>query len=516
MIRNLSESSRRLVADLHKHPAEVLRGLGESNEPAAIPHVAPYVGSESPRAADAAREAYEKLISLVAADDLTWVDEAVRQSWRSHDLYGPPRTAGFIGATHSVALTGLLSFLPSGYDREAAVNRLRSFTDGSELPYLLLRVNDWVHEVREAARAAVAERVRDDYVDALVRNFSLIARALRTPRSDLRWMLEPLTGLLITAHGQGAVNHTIESGPRSAARAVFYFLIKRVPEKVPAIVSAGVVANDEVIRRWSARLVTEIRALERLTSDSSPAVRREALVRLAESFPAEAPQFLEKGLLDRSGRVREVARFRLRDQQIDFAAMYRNAIHTARSGRQLASAIAALSEVGAQSDTQFVEPYLGHRSAGVRRAAVKGIVRLGGERFADRAAPLLLDGSRSVSAAARNALRHSVSALGRQRLTELFASATVEHSRLHILQLMRELSKWQSITSLLEVATQTNVVVASTARAYVTKWLEQFNRSQAVPSRVELEELSSALVNARTALDDETIHAIRFAVQPFK
>jgi hypothetical protein len=59
----------------------------------------------------------------------------------------------------SVFALGVASMHYSGYVRDAALRRLSDTQDGSELPFLLLRLNDWVEEVRQTALALVRLRV---------------------------------------------------------------------------------------------------------------------------------------------------------------------------------------------------------------------------------------------------------------------------------------------------------------------------------------------------------------------
>ena len=47
---------------------------------------------------------------------------------------------------------GLTSFHSDGYIREEALRRLALGRSGAELPFLLIRMNDWVKEIRLAAR----------------------------------------------------------------------------------------------------------------------------------------------------------------------------------------------------------------------------------------------------------------------------------------------------------------------------------------------------------------------------
>jgi HEAT repeat protein len=185
------------------------------------------------------------------------------------------------------------------------------------------------------------------------------------------------------------------------------------------------------------------------------------------------------------------------------------------TARGLAAAIAGLGEVGAASDAQSAGPFLSHPSAAVRRAAVKCVMRLSAEAFAERVTAMLTDASRSVSAAARNALRRNGSTLRRSVLTDIFATSTSRHTRLNVVPLFAGLSKWESITCLINVATVDDEEVASLARRYVREWNKQYNRNQTLPSRREIQELTGVLATAGTALDRNTAEVIWFSVRSF-
>jgi HEAT repeat protein len=56
----------------------------------------------------------------------------------------------------------------SDYVRQAAVEALGKIESGAELPFLLMRVNDWVPNVRNLAAELLEKRVRPDYVPHFV------------------------------------------------------------------------------------------------------------------------------------------------------------------------------------------------------------------------------------------------------------------------------------------------------------------------------------------------------------
>src|SRR3990170_3384306 len=166
----LSETMRTLVNRLREHRNargvlsesqldDVVRRLVDAGEPAAIPSLIGDVFWTS-RITTAATEAVAAALPRVALEDLPWLDHAVREAWPNSfpsaaivdDVL---RAAGRYRAT----VLALLSFHPSGYVREEVVDRLARSSEGWELPYLLLRLNDWVAEVRQRARIAVLDRI---------------------------------------------------------------------------------------------------------------------------------------------------------------------------------------------------------------------------------------------------------------------------------------------------------------------------------------------------------------------
>jgi HEAT repeat protein len=501
---------------------EIRSEFAATRDPALIPQVAREVFARSSEAATGARNAITAVMSSLSPDVLPSVEEVIRAAWRMRGVDASVveylRESGNPGCE----VLGAFSFHPNGYVREAAVRRLATLSDEAELRYLLLRLNDWVPQVRAAARAAVLERTRAAYVSAFARNFPLLERAVRTQRDDLSSVVEPLTGLMASEPGQTAMLAAMASGSRFTARAAAQFLIHRVPSALARVVAAGVHAADPTIRGWVTPLVmralpsTEaLPTLQRLASDSSPVVRRDALDALARGYPDDAQRSLERAVLDVSASVRETARFLLRPRQLDLLAMYRAAMSESATPRRLASAIAGLAEVGTAADAHNVAPYLSHPNASVRRAAVKAVMRLAGDAFAERILTILNDPSGAVSAASRDALRRHAAMLGRSSLSEIITKSPHQHARRNAVHLLSALPKWQSITALIQMATAADDEVAALARRYIVQWVRQYNRSQTAPSRSELAELTAALAAAGTAIDRDIVAVIRFSIRPF-
>ena len=96
------------------------------------------------------------------------------------------------------AILGVISFHGNGFIREAALRTLDQVAGGAELRYLLVRLNDWVPEVREAAQRAVRRRLTAEYASVFAFHIGLIVRLLGWGRANhfetLGWIVELLRG----------------------------------------------------------------------------------------------------------------------------------------------------------------------------------------------------------------------------------------------------------------------------------------------------------------------------------
>ncbi|HEX7809096.1 MAG TPA: hypothetical protein VF608_10230, partial [Thermoanaerobaculia bacterium] len=263
----------------------------------ALRRILPYLFWPSEETSREALSVVAAVIASASAEELPEMEETVRVAWRY--ARREPEFVDELSGTHDSAVMAVLSFHPSGYVRERVVRQLAKLHDGSEVRYLLLRLNDWVPQVREVARNAVNARLRGDSVTAFTRNFALVARIIAAERVDVSGVLDRVARVLGTDAGRAAMRNTIESSTLRTARAFARFVIERVPDGLPVIVRAGAESRDLVIRAWVAasamRAVPHEEALpllQRLSADSSPAVRRVSLIALAEHFSHEARSHL--------------------------------------------------------------------------------------------------------------------------------------------------------------------------------------------------------------------------------
>ena len=185
-MKRLSDKARGLIASLHEKPGIVNRAfsrsgwnlaaleeLGNTGEPGVIPYIVPVLHGGKRDEIIVAGKVIKRLLSRIEIDTLPWLDELMRRSFYDgtwHRLE-PRELAKWVGPGEpGVLLLQLSSMHANGFVREEAVRRLGLFHDGSELPYLLLRLNDWVTQVRQLAHDAIRDRINPDYAESFVRN----------------------------------------------------------------------------------------------------------------------------------------------------------------------------------------------------------------------------------------------------------------------------------------------------------------------------------------------------------
>jgi hypothetical protein len=513
------ENIRRLRDALY-HPAVRLREpeqirlineLGRTTGPEAVPVLLSVVFAGVGPSATAAAGSIEQIVRTCTNFELVQLDRMLRErgDWQWHSV-NPSDVARL-----SHGLTGVLGAIAShrsGHVREAAIRLLASIDDGGELPFLLIRVNDWVPQVRDAAKQAVLARVHSDYAAHFARHLPLIRRLQFQKREDHGDVLVPILHLMRSASSHAVLLAALEESDRVARRFAFELLAEAVGNPAD-LIAHGLASEDEVIRLRAARLARERlageeleSALARLLADRFMPVRREAVYGYVERLPQAAPGVLRRSLLDGHVSMRELARFHLRQQgESDFAAFYRSKLGQA-AGRERAAAIAGLGETGSAEDVGHVELFLSDPDPHVRRAAVRALGRLDADgRSLERFLIALDDGSAAVAKAAREALRSRVYLLSPPRLWSIFTATTHRHTRRAVLSLVAALSWWDSAPLLVAAAGTDDVEVRRDALAYLDRWSRNSNRLSVRPTREQLMLLGQATQQHRASLNHRSL-----------
>jgi hypothetical protein len=109
----------------------------------------------------------------------------------------------------------MASFHQSGYVREAAINKLDQITSGTELSFLILRLNDWVSNVRDAAYGAIGSRLKPEYALHFFSNLTLVSRLQDAGRADHQALIQAINELFQGDECRSALLESLTSDDRS-------------------------------------------------------------------------------------------------------------------------------------------------------------------------------------------------------------------------------------------------------------------------------------------------------------
>lgn len=516
----LSDESQALLRELRgavgqHHATACLNRLRALEEPAVILGLMGLLTQTDAKTAGLIATTLSALVERIPARLLGALDERIRTGWgyRWGDdsiRFTPQDIDRFQFQEDMPAVLGLASFVSSGYARERAVQRLdEEITNGREIPFLLLRLNDWVDQVREIAAQAVERRLGERYRNAYFKSLPLVLRLQDRSRITESKTFAKIRALLLTdpesllryalAHADRLTQRsvplwvwaTIRPGDIARQRPVVHVMLRSLEPatrmRVASWVAGGLVAPE---------LVREV--IPKLIADRFAAVRRTSLGWYAAYHPEESLPDLRKALLDSSPIMRSVAQFYLpKIEPIDLRAFYRGAVQAPGSAAALKGAIGGLGEMGRTEDTVLIVPLVNHAMIGIRRAAIRALGRLAPREHFEIFVQALQDRSPGVSRDAREALSRDASMVGLERLAEIFAGATCLHVRLQALSLIMQLPKWQAITQVIGIHSLPDEKIQSMTGAFLHAWLRGYNRTHHIqPSATERAQFRAAIAHA--------------------
>ncbi|MGW1193428.1 hypothetical protein [Streptomyces sp. NPDC002559] len=306
---------------------------------------------------------------------------------------------GTVPGRYGPAVAALMSFDRSGHLRETGVARLAGSRDPFVLPFLLLRLNDPVEQVRDLARDAVATRLDPGHVDLLVQLLPLLD-GLRGRRRAGR-LLASVEDLL---HRHGTV--ALWRGARSDDSPVRASCLRRLARTEPvAAVGTAFASREPSLWQWGARVATSSRLapaeqdalLPHLEDSSNPRIRLRALRARARQPHGEV--HLRRAMLDPDARIRYHARATLYARgHTDLApGVYRDALAPARVPDATAvGALGGLSDLGGACDVPRILDFTAHPRARVRAEAWRALSILAPSEVAARIDRLAADPSGKV------------------------------------------------------------------------------------------------------------------------
>lgn len=408
-----------------------------------------------------------------------------------------------------VAVLVFASFNSNGFIREKAVQMMSAY-DGC-LPYIILRQNDWVPQVRQAARRAFDKRMKNLFQGEL---FSALpfAEKLKWGRRDLH---EEYTQK---------------------------FLDKLVSEEYKEDLARGLKSESLRIRRICTSALFEAtqpnvqQALERLVIEPEPFLRTVLFEKLCE-----AGQDMDKPahimLKDKYARNRIIALQYLYDKQaediynicltllvdknafvrmfvrnivlkynpnFDFLKMYIDNIENVG-----APAILGIGEIGKLNDAEIIEGYVNDSCTSIVQAVLVSLMWLNSEKYKELLIVMLTDSRNGVvKTAQRLILKYNFP--NYSRTFEIFRDTPYEYTKIKCTAILFKAPKWERLIYMLEALSVDEERIRLLALQSIRQWILTFNRSYSQISDYQKDRIKKLIENQKKRLSNNDIKELMF------
>jgi hypothetical protein len=443
-------------------------------------------------------------------------------TWLNRWLGRPGDGAGGVEAWLDAAAS------PDGHERQEAVEALAASDDPRALHMLLVRANDWVPQVRQAAAQAVLAWLDERRLDGWRQALPALLRLRQARRVDHRGLLQSIEDFLSTPGHLARVGVGLPASEREGGRFLFMLNAKSCRDDADGrpVLMAGLRSNDVLIARmavgraaaWPEGALRQ-QLLHEACHGRAADVRAAGLRGLSSGTQGVGASLLQALCFDRSAAVRELAVAAASPQllaEVDQCAW--TGVHDASlAGRQRAVMLRLLRERRHPGVPALCRQMTGASAVALRVAAYEGWMAELGADLPLLIERTLLDASPRVQRLAVKAVARGAPAPSAERARQLVDALGSSHAMRIALPLMGRASPWDRawflLTTLADGALREPVLQLATEG--LRAWVADMNRCFVTPTRTQQHSVQAAWHDAQALLAEPLRAAVRFQLGSF-
>lgn len=366
----------------------------------------------------------------------------------------------------------------NGFVREAALRRAQKLLMAKTLPAVIIRLNDWVPQVRVAAKITFqaffdADRF-DDVMQALPEIYALRQRG----RDDHTATVEMVEHWVASHAQKEKLVPAIAKAPPPLARCCFDIAWKYKLQDNVSLLHLGLKSRDIVTTKQACGLITALpeqqqkEFIDILLQSNNGWFRFAALQMLDET---EAPKYVRNYLLDNYSRLREWCEKRLALPDDELWRLRRAALTPDSPAVQALVAIRLCGSAKDAASKPLIIPFLQHAKADLRGAALLALSRISPDEYETDVKAALTDPAAAIGRAAVQAARDAHYAVSPAEWEDMLGRATTTQTFRRLLSLARSRSKWEHLGFALALTRHEKF--SAMAAPELAAWRNMFNRS---------------------------------------
>lgn len=411
-----------------------------------------------------------------------------------------------------------------GYKRENAVRRLGVLGNPVAIPYLLVRENDWVPQVRNAAREALQRLLKSENAHAFILSLPALHHLQRCGRADHDGLIASVNQFFLQPENVTHIRAAVRNDNPYIARIAVRFCMENSLTDKPTLVSECLSHRDVVVRSLASNLLRDLTGevlesmLQKAIRDPFMPVRREAFQIYLRSFPETGRRIARQMLFDRHSSIREIAIAQLVKSGLDVERIFSDVLSSSgRSPLELRCAILGAATLRAQSLIPSIRRFSSHRLPSLRKASLQAMARLAEEEVRPYLLAGMTDESPSVAKESMSLLSKATRKPTLSELVGVLGDASVGHTLEVCLGSARTLNKWDRLIFILGLCKRLSDgrVTLERLDSELKRWDREFNRSSSQPTNEQRANIKELYQRYCQALSEARRRSLEFTIRGF-
>lgn len=409
----------------------------------------------------------------------------------------------------------------NGFKRENAVRRLGMLGNPVAIPKLIVRVNDWVPQVREVARKSLLKLMTPKNAKAFAESLPDLFHLKTCGRDNhTRFIADVLEYLLKDENAESIREVAFSLEPkvaRIAVRLCFdHSLLDRDELVIKCLSHSDIlvrnIASDH-LREISGKTLNDL--LKIAIKDPFMPIRREAFQIYLKNSPEQGEVIANTFLFDRHISIRELAITYLLRKGGDVRAIYSSVISSAsESILRTKFAILGLAYLGAKEEIPSISQLLTNKSPGIRKSAIQALEKLMGDESKTLLVTALDDPSPSVAKESSRLITKLKLKFNSDEIKESINIQGHSHTLALATRTMKKSNKWERLIFLLKTLGEISDdnLSKDMIQSELVKWDADFNRSSSQPSSLQIQIINHEYTNCSHLLNEGRQRSIEFTL----
>lgn len=393
-------------------------------------------------------------------------------------------------------ILGLSSFHPYGYFREKALKELKKYRLEYTFNFFIIRLNDWVHEIRELSNDFISTNLIEKNIDIVIKYLALLSRISNWKRSDNKELIIKFQDLLKKDIAKKSLFENLKNNDVKLRKICYSFLCLN-KDNYEQLLKLVVFEDKPFLRQYVYKKILDNNDfdiseayIKNMLNEKYFKIRIEILNYLSKKEPEDYIEYFRKALLDKNFTVRHIARLVIKKfEDIDFIKFYLDNIN-----KYTISSIGGLQEVGNKTHVEIIKKYLNHSNKSVIKESLKFLSLIDYDNSKEVFLKFLESQEISLSSYAKKIIKQKVNEYDLDIIYEIYLKSNIEHIKWNCSSiLMNSIDKWFSIKYIIIFLDNQNEIIKDNAKKLYEKWLLMFNKNFTKPTQKQVLELKELI-----------------------